>query len=346
MSDRRVHIEVMRVISAFLVVIHHFLQSFYSVETSEKVRNVNDSLGFIGVSLFFIISGYVIFLNLQGTSLSAGNLLLKRMLRIAPLYYLNIGIVVLLTSVLGYTSSLLHGDFNLWNIMLHILFLHNFFGDGYYYGINSVLWSLGIEVQFYFLFYLVLMKMRLTDYRWVFFLFVLISVSIYWLSSIYLPTGLRISGQSSFLSLFWIWMMGLLIAIHGWKPIRFLSKFKFTLFVPIGLLILSIVYYSLDPVLFKLHTRMYVIPVILSIVFICVLSLEFVANSFWINMGKMTYAIYLFHPLIILLLYPIYGIYNPLLLFLVYILGIYFLSRFLHFFVDKWFQKRLSNLFK
>lgn len=111
-------------------------------------------LGFLGVNLFFIISGFCIHLpharkNLPGLPLR--KFFLRRLLRIYPLYAL---IFLALFLVYGpITHQYAEKGVNLPNILGHIFFWH-YFGPpaAAGMGISLVMWTLSLEVEFYLIY--------------------------------------------------------------------------------------------------------------------------------------------------------------------------------------------------
>lgn len=107
------------------------------------------SYGYLGVQVFFIISGFIICyslpLNYQLKDFSP--FFKKRLLRVEPPYLLSI----LLTISVAYLASFItHNsvEFSWKNLLYHIGYLNNFTTNTY---INGVYWTLGIEFQFYIL---------------------------------------------------------------------------------------------------------------------------------------------------------------------------------------------------
>lgn len=111
--------------------------------------------GYLGVELFFVISGFVLFLPYArrmvfgGSQPAVAEFARRRFLKIVPSYALALTFTVL--SALSLTpkpASLLS------TIANHVAFVQNFYADEL--GVaNSVFWSLAIEVQFYLIFPLV-----------------------------------------------------------------------------------------------------------------------------------------------------------------------------------------------
>lgn len=99
--------------------------------------------GWAGVSLFFVLSGFVI--HLQAASrptFSAAPFLRRRLWRIAPAYYAAVAALGLLYWVTPFEWS------GQRQYLTHVLFIHNWF-PATFFGINGPFWSLASEVQFY-----------------------------------------------------------------------------------------------------------------------------------------------------------------------------------------------------
>ena len=112
--------------------------------------------GFIGVHLFFFLSGFVIsypFLRarLAGTPKPTWlHFAWRRFIKIAPSYLLSI----LVAYAIGYAAYMNTGAPWWREVLTHLLFIHTWFPDTYG-AINGVLWTLSVEVEFYAIFPLV-----------------------------------------------------------------------------------------------------------------------------------------------------------------------------------------------
>jgi peptidoglycan/LPS O-acetylase OafA/YrhL len=145
--------DVLRTIAILLVVLSHALR-FASV-SPETHHTLELFMGFMGVELFFALSGFLIggiLLRENETGISAksvGKFWVRRWMRTLPAYY-----VVLFGTLLLYT--LLYGESNISfsYILPYIFFVQNFtHPHPEYFG---VAWSLSIEEWFYLVFPLVL----------------------------------------------------------------------------------------------------------------------------------------------------------------------------------------------
>jgi peptidoglycan/LPS O-acetylase OafA/YrhL len=144
------YIDILRGFAAISVLVYHVIEKF-----SWTTFPINGPLfwfriGWMGVDLFFVISGFVIVLsslklyeNYRDEFRS--EFALRRLLRIAPLYYLTLFLYLLF----------IHPEmfFSIRNLGLHLVFLHNLFPQ-YHGAINGPNWSVGTEMQFYVLIFI------------------------------------------------------------------------------------------------------------------------------------------------------------------------------------------------
>ncbi len=144
-------IDGIRAIAVLLVAMYHFwVVGGYKSTGIELLNTFLSYGGEIGVTLFFILSGFGIYCCLFKEEQNHGNIryitfIKKRLKRIYPQYFACILILLLLSEGAIYIS-----DGNLKSIFFHLLFIHNFFisTSG---SINGVLWMMGVIFQFYLL---------------------------------------------------------------------------------------------------------------------------------------------------------------------------------------------------
>ena len=163
-------IDVLRAVAILLVVAFHYLPNAtgqYELNWQGMWRDGGDgqtrlmwwlyplSLGWSGVSLFFVISGFCIHYSfLKHAASSPGKSFLKqffwkRFWRIYPPYFIALAVFFCLM-LRHHDAGATAGNF--WS---HLLLIHNF-GLATFDGINPAFWSLAVEMQFYLLFPLVL----------------------------------------------------------------------------------------------------------------------------------------------------------------------------------------------
>ncbi|NTW98979.1 MAG: acyltransferase, partial [Geobacteraceae bacterium] len=150
-----------RFIAALMVIIQHTEEAKIKIGFPTSFRKESE-LGEIGVTLFFVLSGFLITYLLQSEKLSSGTISLqnfytRRILRIWPLYFLIIllgfwiipdFIPVLWDKTSGANLSSHFSD----HLLLDIFFMPNaaiiLFPPILYV---SQIWSIGVEEQFYLL---------------------------------------------------------------------------------------------------------------------------------------------------------------------------------------------------
>lgn len=110
------------------------------------------SYGWLGVEVFFVISGFIIPFSMFKSGFSfprhVKTFLLKRILRLEPPYIIAILLSLMLTFISAATPWFKgqQPDITLTQILLHLGYLNAFFDYGW---LNPVFWTLAIEFQFY-----------------------------------------------------------------------------------------------------------------------------------------------------------------------------------------------------
>jgi len=160
------HLDALRFIAFLGVYLEHFSLSGFSCFSDPKFNLLKEAFlyrGYLGVSLFFVISGFLITtLLMHEWKITGGinikNFYIRRALRIWPLYFtvLLIGFVLVPAITNQYDNDTAKPWF-------YLLFAANFNSSLYGLTINPVLlpmWSLSVEEQFYLLFPLMLFLLR------------------------------------------------------------------------------------------------------------------------------------------------------------------------------------------
>lgn len=156
-SDARLDVlDGLRGIAILMVVWWHlwlfsWLSPFFTVFGHRFDTLVIPGTGLMGVELFFFISGFVLFYPyarhlFEGRPLqTVKQFAYRRFVKIVPSYVIALIVAAVL---LGEFPTFWQG---VWQIVSHLLFIH-IFSVPTWVGINGVLWSLGVEVQFYVIF--------------------------------------------------------------------------------------------------------------------------------------------------------------------------------------------------
>jgi peptidoglycan/LPS O-acetylase OafA/YrhL len=157
-------IDGLRGIAILLVVFYHtWLFSWFTPELTLFGRSIPVDVfprnGYLGVDLFFTISGFVLFYPEAIRAVRSGgrqaprDYAFRRFVKIVPSY--AIALVVTFFFSIEYAPM---GDLER-NLVTHALFVQNGFVDAFGTA-NSVFWSLAVEVQFYVIFPLVAIAFR------------------------------------------------------------------------------------------------------------------------------------------------------------------------------------------
>ena len=143
-------IDVLRAFAALLVVVYHTIELGEWKEFPAHGSWLLFRIGWIGVDLFFVISGFVIAYSAindleKSKDGFRSRFFLRRLARIVPLYFLTLVAFIFLVNP---EMLLIPLRSAFWHVGSHILFLHNLHPDTFG-SINGSNWSVGLEMQFY-----------------------------------------------------------------------------------------------------------------------------------------------------------------------------------------------------
>ena len=142
------NIELLRFIAALAVVYFHAVGTLRAVAFPEIGPNPLTELGAAGVDVFFVISGFVIFLSLTRKNRTPIEFARDRLIRLVPAYWiLTISHLVILASVAILRAAEVPFDFS-WTIQ-SLFFVSQPLGNNL--PLISQGWSLEIEMLFYLL---------------------------------------------------------------------------------------------------------------------------------------------------------------------------------------------------
>lgn len=265
-------LDSLRAFAALSVCLFHFICTTTDYIKTPWVLDLF-SLGKYGVQLFFVISGFIIPWSMYQANFKLRNVFkffLKRLSRLEPPYLVSVILVLIVffirSNYLGLENNHIRITYN--QVLLHFGYLIPFYEN--YQWLNPVYWTLAIEFQYYFFMALLFMPLINSNYLYR----VLIVVCI---------LGLSFVGGSEFL-LFWlpVFYMGIITFMF---KVRLIGKYEFllTLFFLVSFCLyrypIASVLYMLIPLVSILFFTNYRAPI-----------LNF--------LGKMSYSIYLIHPII------------------------------------------------
>lgn len=298
--DYRADIDGLRALAVSIVVVYH---AFPSVLPG----------GFVGVDIFFVISGFLITSitarEIDNGTFSISSFYLRRARRLFP------ALSVLLVSVLIFGWFALRAD-ELRQLAQHVVAGVTFTSNillwqetGYFDTASDTkpllhLWSLSVEEQFYLLFPLVLLlssRLKRSRIRWTCLLWVS-SFAVSLVSFLYFPTA----GFFLPFSRFWEILTGALIALVMFQRQHFLSRLTHGLrtdAVALALMLLGVVTGSIAG---AYPGAWALLPVLGAMLFIATPSSTSPIRKFFrarpvVALGKISYPLYLWHwPLLVL----------------------------------------------
>ncbi len=148
------NLQALRALAAWMVVMHHL-----RAPLGEVWAPLGETLIFAsGVDIFFVLSGYVMVASTRGRRVSPTAFLTRRLVRIAPLYWLVTTVIVI--ALLAGLNPIGIASWEWRDIAASYLFLGVERSDGYPGPLLGVGWTLAYEAFFYALFGLALLMRR------------------------------------------------------------------------------------------------------------------------------------------------------------------------------------------
>ena len=342
MNNRLAYIDLVRAYAIFLVTGFHLWRFFG--RPSEEIF-IYDAFaifekGWGGVELFFIISGFSMALvtyknNESYKTIDWQKYFAKRLFRILPAYY----VAIIIWSILIY-NGIAPKPIGLIDQLSHLLFIHTF-NPNTYYSISGVFWSLGIEMQFYFL--LPLLLFFIVRYP-------LLSILLFLLPLIYnnFISKSFLSDKTVF-AFFIYFVMGYITYIYKEKYYDYLynNKYRYYSITIFSMLFLHITFYKGYIFSGQIHMLLWVLSFIPILIF---LTKSTVINNsksklldFFIFTGTASYSIYLYNYIFYIHKKP-FGITIEALFF--YTLLIYITGIAMYYLIEKPFQRLRKRYIK
>ena len=140
-AHRLVEVDTLRGLAAMAVVFFHFTSRFGDLFKGYPSPSISFPTGHYGVNLFFIISGFVIFMTLDRTK-KPMDFVVSRFSRLFPSYWVSIFLTVAITHWLGLPGKLVGID----TAFANMIMMHGLFNVPH---VDGVYWTLEVELLFY-----------------------------------------------------------------------------------------------------------------------------------------------------------------------------------------------------
>ena len=141
-------IDMLRGVASFAVCFGHLTFAIFRPDSWFKLVG---NYGYLGVEIFFVISGFIIPYALWRSSYrlcNYGTFVLKRVVRLDPPYLAVVAFLIPLgyfsAHAPGYNGPPFHVTIS--QVLLHLAYLNVFFGNNW---LSGVFWTLAIEFQYY-----------------------------------------------------------------------------------------------------------------------------------------------------------------------------------------------------
>lgn len=145
-------IDLLRFVAAFSVVLYHYtFRGYYADNLSPVAYPALESVckyGYLGVNLFFMISGYVILMSAYKKSLP--HFFVSRISRLYPAYWVACTLTFLVVCFFAPSKNTAawsyYYDLSLPKYLVNLTMLQRFVGA---VNVDGVYWTLGVELSFY-----------------------------------------------------------------------------------------------------------------------------------------------------------------------------------------------------
>lgn len=214
-TNRILEIDVLRGLAALAVVLYHYTLRFHEVYGHTTEMRIFFWPGQYGVNLFFMISGFVIFMTLEKTR-HWMDFLVSRFSRLFPAYWMAIAVtflIVLVSGLPGREVSLQAAEVNFSMLQFLVHVPH----------VDGVYWTLELELCFYVLMFLLYASHQLQNFEVIAMAWLLLLVALHIANAsqwIHIPDTLATMMLLDYGQLFVAGAMFYLVSKHGWSSSR------------------------------------------------------------------------------------------------------------------------------
>lgn len=138
--DRNIELDFLRGVACLLVMLFHYTYRFFEISNQNNDWPVQVSFGYMGVSVFFMLSGYFSIKNTKETN-SLRLFFFKKCVRLFPAYWVALILTGIITYIFLPERAVSWIDF-----AINFTMLESFFGVA---PVDGVYWTLQYELLFY-----------------------------------------------------------------------------------------------------------------------------------------------------------------------------------------------------
>lgn len=270
-KGRLSELDALRGIACLMVFFYH-----HSIRFTPNDTHFIFHYGYLGVHLFFMISGFVIFLTLERSQWF--DFLVHRLTRLYPAYWICVLLTFLIMTLSPFSKEI-PTNFNLY---ANLTMLQHWIGVR---DLDLAYWSLNYELSFYFFMIMVLLIGQLNNYKAI----VLLMIAPIWLKVLF-PSFIEeyIFKWITFLNAGHLFAAGIIfyhIYKRGGKPT--LSE--------VVLLLICLISDMMVKATFDLVEFIYTIFFFATFLFLSAKKLNWIATPTLLFYGQISYSLYLIH---------------------------------------------------
>lgn len=294
--ERLPNLDPLRFFLASLVILFHLPQLSFNQGLPSLMMIPIFSRGIEAVYMFFVLSGFliikIIYSHKLQDRLSIRKFYLRRILRIFPLYYLIVIFGFLFYNViLPFLNIPFEIKYNLLEGLLYtVFFMPNIFAIAYAPGgILEVLWSIGIEEQFYLMIAPLLFFIGKNSVLRVLIGLCIIYFIVFHIDSLHVL-------RDYFFVYFYLFFGGIIAILEEKQQLEFL---KVSPIIPLVILVMTVLYFTTNLFYFESVWIFNLYTMMLFGLFIHTIAHNNFGkelNNRWLNhLGQISYGIYMYH---------------------------------------------------
>ncbi len=314
-TNRISQIDGLRAIAILLVISFHYVNNQLLHDTSKlgKFFCLATSFGWVGVDLFFVLSGFLIgsiLISNKHRKNYFSTFYIRRFVRIIPSYYLLLIVFIIIINIPIFKANYFVSGNNVIPTWSYFLMLHNIFmGKLNNMGNDSmsITWSIGIEEQFYLIIPLIVYYVKKHWLPILLIVFIILANFFryaYAAPNVWIPAYVLLPCRMDAIS------FGVLIAwINGRYNINIFANkhFKYILLIMFSCILLCaflyLKYKDIGVIRHSLFALFFACAIIIALAKPSSFYGKILANKALNWIGKISYSLYLFH-------YLMMGIFN------------------------------------